>query len=437
MLASLLFYAWDEPRYVFILLLSIVINYAWGLIFYKTLDKHGCLRKLLMFFAVSSNLLILIYYKYMNFAVTSINTIFNTAYTFRNIILPIGISFFTFQGISYIIDVYRRKVDVQKNPVTIAFYISFFPQLLAGPIVRYTDIKDQIQNRTETVEKFVGGAKRFIVGLAKKVLIADTLGFTADRIFQNPAIQNTPATAWLGVLLFQFQVYFDFSGYSDMAIGLANIFGFNFRENFNYPNISKTLTEYWRRWHISLSTWFRDYVYFPLGGSKRGNVYINLLIVFVIVGLWHGASFSFIVWGLWNGLFLIIEQVFKIQQTGRKILVPIRFAVTMTVVLIGRVLFRDMGMSETLAYIGIMFGAVRPENAGFTTWHYLSVKIAVVLAIAVVASTPIIKTKFFITVIASRPSWKYVSAVLALALLLVSLVFAISSTYTPFIYFRF
>jgi hypothetical protein len=224
---------------------------------------------------------------------------------------------------SYVIDLYLQKVRVQKDPVKLAFFISFFPQLIAGPIVRYIDIEKQIYERTESMEKFVSGAHRFIIGLGKKLVIANGMGYVTDLIFANSVTENTAATAWLGVICYAFQIYFDFSGYSDMAIGLGRMFGFEFLENFNYPYISKTLTEFWRRWHISLSSWFRDYVYIPLGGNKKGNVYVNLFIVFVLTGFWHGASFNFLVWGLWHGLFLVTERLFTAREVKNKNLVPL------------------------------------------------------------------------------------------------------------------
>jgi len=295
LLASLFFYAWGEPRYVLVMLLSIAINYIFGLFIHISIAaQEKIIAKVLLVLSVACNLGILFYFKYLNFTLNTVNRVFNTGFTFHDIVLPIGISFFTFQGMSYVIDLYWQKVNVQRNPARLAFYISFFPQLIAGPIVRYIDIEAQIYHRAKSVEKFVSGAQRFIIGLTKKVIIANNMGYVADLVFANPAVENTAATAWLGVICYAFQIYFDFSGYSDMAIGLGRMFGFEFLENFNYPYISKTITEFWRRWHISLSSWFRDYVYIPLGGNKKGNVYVNLLIVFVLTGFWHGAHFQFL-----------------------------------------------------------------------------------------------------------------------------------------------
>jgi alginate O-acetyltransferase complex protein AlgI len=351
--------------------------------------------------------------------------------------MPIGISFFTFQGMSYVIDLYRKKVNVQKNPAKLAFYISFFPQLIAGPIVRYIDIERQIYKRDETIDKFIYGVKRFVIGLAKKVIIANNMGYVADLVFNNPAIENTAIIAWLGIVCYTFQIYFDFSGYSDMAIGLGRMFGFKFLENFNYPYISKTITEFWRRWHISLSSWFRDYVYIPLGGNKQGNVYANLLIVFALTGFWHGASFQFLAWGLWHGLFLIIERLFGMREVKNKRIISLRLAITLLIVVIGWVFFRSPGLRYALTYLKIMFGLANPENVGFTIWYYLSPKIIILLCLALVASTPALKTAHNFLQRYNTVIMKSVEMIIILALFFVCMVFVISSSYNPFIYFRF
>jgi len=436
MLASLFFYAWGEPKYIRVMLLSIMINYVFGLLLHICAEKKRPIRKILLSLAVAGNLGVLFYYKYLNFTLSSLNLLFGTNLAYHHIIMPIGISFFTFQGMSYVIDLYWNKVKAQKNPALVAFYISFFPQLIAGPIVRYADIEAQIHKRSESLENFVHGAKRFIIGLSKKIIIANTVGYAADQVFANPALENTPATAWIGVICYTFQIFFDFSGYSDMAIGLGRMFGFNFLENFNYPYISKTITEFWRRWHISLSSWFRDYLYIPLGGNRTGNLYVNLLIVFAITGFWHGASFNFIVWGLWHGIFLIIERAFKLTKVQNKALVPLRWALTMLIVVVGWVFFRAEGLREALKYLGIMFGLIRPENVAFTVGYYLNTKIIMALAIAVLASIPISKARFF-EAIRLHAAWKSVSAALCLLLFFVSIVLVVSSSYNPFIYFRF
>jgi len=433
LLASLFFYAWGEPKYILVMLLSIVINYSFGILINKYINNR-LFSKILLITAIALNLGILFYFKYFNFTLNTINIFFNTSFVFRNIVLPIGISFFLFQGMSYLIDLYWKKVEVQKDPLKVAFYIAFFPQLMAGPIIRYSDIREQINNRKETLELFTCGAQRFVIGLSKKVLIADNLAVVADLVFANPAIENTFATAWIGVLSFTFQLYFDFSGYSDMAIGLAKMFGFKFNENFNYPYISKTMSEFWRRWHISLSSWFRDYVYIPLGGSRKGNAYANIFFVFFLTGLWHGANFNCVLWGIWNGIILIIERLFKIQDVKNKYFIPIRYVITMLIFIIGLAIFRSPGLFYARDLLGIMFGFLKPENVGYLTSYYLSPKLVILLCIAAVASTPIAKMpfKFYSTAL-----WKNIKPVLSIILMFISIVFVAASSFTPFIYFRF
>jgi alginate O-acetyltransferase complex protein AlgI len=437
LLASLFFYAWGEPKYVIVMFFSIVINYVSGLLIHVSINivKKIRLGRVVLFLAIACNIGVLFYFKYLNFTIATVNHFLGTGFVYRNIVMPIGISFFTFQGMSYVIDLFRGKVKVQKNPVLTAFYISFFPQLIAGPIVRYIDIEKQIHAREESIQQFMAGAQRFIIGLAKKVIIANNVGFVADLIFGNPASENTMATAWLGVICYTFQIFFDFSGYSDMAIGLGRMFGFEFLENFNYPYISKTITEFWRRWHISLSSWFRDYVYIPLGGNRKGNVYVNLLIVFVLTGFWHGANFQFLVWGFWHGFFLVLERVFRIRNVQKKALAPFRYVITMLIVVTGWVFFRSPELRYAMSYLGILFGLVRPENAGFTIDYYLSPKLGVMLALAFVGSTPV--PGMMAAKLHGNIAWKYISVTISLALFFLSIIFVAGSSYNPFIYFRF
>jgi len=434
--ASLFFYAWGEPRYVLVMLLSIAINYTFGILIDKAFANKS-LAKTLLVLSIALNLGILFYFKYLDFSLSAINGIFYTGYEYKDIIMPIGISFFTFQGMSYVIDLYWRKVDVQKNPAKLAFFISFFPQLIAGPIVRYIDIRDQIDRRAVSADNFAAGARRFVIGLAKKVIIANNVGEVVDLIFALPVSETAHATAWLGVICYSFQIYFDFSGYSDMAIGLGKIFGFRFLENFNYPYISKTVTEFWRRWHISLSSWFRDYVYIPLGGNRKGNVYVNLILVFALTGFWHGADFQFLVWGLWHGLFLLIERLFRMREVQDKKFVPLRYALTMMVVLIGWVFFRSPGLPHALNYLGLMFGLVQPESVGFTVSYYLGPKLIFMLCLAAFASTPALKLFYNFLKNWGGVVAKQTISVLVLVLLFVCMVFVTASSYNPFIYFRF
>jgi len=438
LLASLFFYAWGEGKYVLVLLLSIIINYSFGFFIHKSITtQQKGIAKVMLILSVACNLGILFYFKYLNFTINTFNRFLSASFTYHQIVLPIGISFFTFQGMSYVIDLYRQKVKVQKNPVKLAFYISFFPQLIAGPIVRYIDIEKQIYEHDESVEKFASGVQRFIIGLAKKVIIANSMGYITDLIFANQATENTAATAWLGVSCYAFQIYFDFSGYSDMAIGLGRMFGFEFLENFNYPYISKTITEFWRRWHISLSSWFKDYVYIPLGGNRKGNVYANLFIVFVLTGFWHGASFCFLVWGLWHGFFLIVERLFTAREVKSKYLVPLRYMLTMLIIIVGWVFFRSPELNYALSYLGIMFGIVKPENVGFTVWYYLSPMNIFMLCLSAIASTPVLKMIGDFFKIQESLSLKMISSVLFLVLFFVCIIIVTSTSYNPFIYFRF
>ena len=398
------------------------------------------MRIITLFVSLLLTLSFLFYYKYAVFAVANINRFFGSSLPIPQIVLPIGISFFTFQSMSYVIDVYRREIPAQKNPLKLALYVSLFPQLIAGPIVRYVDVYKQIDARSVNLEKFASGVQRFIVGLGKKVLLANILGETADKIFAMQYGEITAATAWLGAVCYTMQIYFDFSGYSDMAIGLGRMFGFEFLENFRLPYISTSITEFWRRWHISLSTWFRDYVYIPLGGNRRGNVYIHLLIVFVLTGFWHGAAWNFLFWGLWHGFFLILERVVR-AKIKMKISVPspLKWLYAMLVVLLGWVLFRADSLSQAWLYLRTMFGAAEYGFIPFDTIYYLDNRTLAMLIVAAFVSSPLPQK------IAARLGRcaKGQAAILVaqkaslLALLFASIVFIANSSYNPFIYFRF
>ncbi|MEK8209678.1 MBOAT family protein [Paenibacillus sp. FSL L8-0696] len=440
LLASLFFYAWGEPKFVFVIILSIIINYVFGFLIDISQNKfNASISKVIMLLGVVVNCALLFYYKYFDFFISSTNNILGLDLPLKHIVLPIGISFFTFQGLSYVIDVYWNKVDVQRNFLKFALFKAFFPQLIAGPIVRYVDVHDQIDNRITTVDDFAYGIRRFVMGLGKKVIIANTLGQVADDIFALSPHQNTLATAWIGAICYAFQIYFDFSGYSDMAIGLARMFGFKFKENFNFPYISKSVTEFWRRWHISLSSWFKDYLYIPLGGNRRGNVYINLLVVFMVTGLWHGAAWNFIIWGLWHGLFLIVERVIK--KRNYKITIPkiISWFYTSLVVLIGWVLFRATNLTEALDYLKVMFGIGRSFDVGFSVGYYLNPLVITVLFLACIASIPV--SKYIRENIGEYEEHTVFSMLIQniyiVILLILCMMFLATSTYNPFIYFRF
>lgn len=415
--ASIIFYAWGEPKYLAIMLLTILINWT-GALFIEKYPKN----KIPLIMTIVLNLSFLVYFKYFNFILENFNGLFHTNIDFIKVIMPIGISFYTFQAISYVIDVYRGDCKAQKDIYKLALYISLFPQLIAGPIVKYHDVEAQIEYREVSFLKVDEGIKRFIVGLSKKMLLANTLGAVADKIFSQSPDVFSPLIAWIGAFSYSLQLFFDFSGYSDMAIGLGLIFGFRFMENFNYPYISKSVTEFWRRWHISLSTWFKQYVYIPLGGNRRGKLiqYRNLGIVFLLTGIWHGASWNFIIWGIWNGIFIILEKILKRDK--------ISHLYCIFVFLIGWVIFRAENMSYAIKYLKNMFGLAKTNNILYSIDYYIGNLELVILVIAVLCTTPIF----------NRIKIPQIVVNIGLLLLFIISASAIAaSTYNPFIYFRF
>ncbi|VYT80779.1 MBOAT family protein [Clostridium tertium] len=431
--ASLIFYAWGGVSYLKILIASIIINYCFGIIIDKNKDRTR-LKKILLIMGVILNLSILFYYKYYDFFVENVNLLFGTSMSLRYIVLPIGISFFTFQGMSYIIDIYRGDANVNKNPFSVALYISLFPQLVAGPIIKYKTIDNEIRNRKESIEEFSYGINRFVLGLSKKVIIADILGAMADNIFNLYQLGIDTPTAWIGAICYTFQIYYDFSGYSDMAIGLGHMFGFKFMENFNYPYISKSITEFWRRWHISLSTWFKEYLYIPLGGNRKGNVYVNLFIVFLVTGIWHGAAWTYILWGIWHGIFLVIERAINKKNWYINIPSLIKYIVTMFIVIIGWVLFRANSVEQALGYISVMFG-VNAEATLYEFTYFINKKLILWIAIASLGAVPFISNKF--KKYNGNKKFEVISTVVISILFILSIVFIVNSTYSPFIYFQF
>ncbi|WP_277668748.1 MBOAT family protein [Caproiciproducens galactitolivorans] len=438
LIASLSFYAWANPIYIFVILFAIVANFLFGKAIAKTLKKGKGTRRFILTLGILSNLVPLLYYKYYNFFFTTVNQIAGTDFPMQNHILPLGISFFTFCGIAYLVDIYKRKTEVQNSLVNFSLYLSFFPKVSQGPITRYGDMAGQLENRTCTVEKFSGGIRRFSIGLAKKVLVADVLGQMVDSIYNLPANQNTAAIAWMASIGYTFQIYFDFSGYSDMAIGLGKMFGFDIMENFNYPYISKNISEFWRRWHISLSSWFRDYLYIPLGGNRTGNVYVNLMIVFLVTGLWHGAAWNFIIWGIWHGIFILLERVFRVHKIQIKVPPVFKWLYAMFIVNIGWVLFRAPDLHYALNFLGVMFGVVQPVDVGFTINWYLSGKMLFAFVVAVLASIP---WKKVFPCSFSQVEGTYLAVisknVWAVVLLFFSIMGVMTSTYNSFIYFKF
>lgn len=443
LIASLFFYAWGEGAYVLLMLVMVLVNYLAAL---ATQGAPGTRSWIAM--AIILNLGVLVWFKYANFLVDSSNTLLEglalPLMQLDPVHLPIGISFFVFQGISYVIDVYRGHAKAQTKPGSVALYISLFPQLIAGPIVRYSDVAEQIDQRSLNVPLFASGVRRFIIGLAKKVLIADQVARIAEPIFELDAGVISPGVAWLGIIAYSIQIYFDFSGYSDMAIGLGRMFGFRFLENFDLPYIARSVREFWQRWHISLSTWFRDYLYIPLGGNRTGPVrtYVNLFIVFLLTGLWHGASWNFVIWGLIHGSFMIMERTGAmrwIQRTPRSV----GTAYTLLVVLVAWVFFRVEDLTDAWHFVLGMFHARSFDAITYTPAQFLTRTSMVALAIGVLGA---LNVHGFI---ASRMSWNVseeripvgargMLQVVGLALLLIMVgMHVASSTFSPFIYFRF
>ena len=426
---SMIFYLWGGTRYALLLLASIGVNYLGGL-------AVGCLkgekgRKFALILAVAANLGLLGWFKYAGFVSEIINSL-GISVPVLEIVLPIGISFFTFQGMSYVIDVYRRDVPVQKNPIHVAFFVAFFPQLVAGPIVRYQTIAGEILCRQESLSEVSGGVVRFLLGLGKKMLLANTMGLIADEIFALSA--HSVGVAWIGAISYTAQIYFDFSAYSDMAIGLGRMFGFHFSENFNYPYISASITEFWRRWHISLSTWFRDYVYIPLGGNRgsRGRVIFNTAVVWFLTGLWHGAAWTFIAWGIWY-LLLLLGERYLWKGLLEKSPKPLRHLYTMVLVLISWAIFAIEDFGHLVAYLKVMLGmgGVPLMNGHFV--YYLTSYLPILCA-AAVASTPV-GVKVFRRL--PGKTKEIVGVLLVMVGLVVCTAYLVDGTYNPFLYFRF
>lgn len=436
-LASLVFYAWGEPRYILIMLFSTVFDYVNGLLIQQYKERgEGRKAKAVVLLSVIINLGILGFFKYSSFVVENVNRLFSLSLSSPNIALPLGISFYTFQTLSYTIDVYSGEVEAQRNIIDFGAFVTLFPQLVAGPIVRYKTIATQLTHRQESVDSFAYGIVRFVTGLGKKVLLANNIGQLWAQVSAIPTDSLPVVTAWLGAVAFSFQIYFDFSGYSDMAIGLGQMFGFRFLENFNYPYLAKSITEFWRRWHISLGTWFREYVYIPLGGNRNGAArqICNLLIVWLLTGLWHGASWHFVAWGLYYGLLLVVEkQLFKLKFLPS----ALSRAYTLVLVVLGWVLFASPTLSEALAYIKVMFGLGATEFINQETIYLLYTN-AVLLFFLVVASTEIPK-KIWATFTdkLGKKNMAPVKDLLIVLVFLLSVAFLVGESYNPFLYFRF
>lgn len=469
LLGSLFFYAWGGPKHLIFLVSSIVINYAAALLISKLSTEgvadergnntvHFAAQKAVLAVTVVLNIGSLIYFKYIGMLFETARDLFNPTLNIPEVILPLGISFYTFQCLSYVIDVYRiegakfpdGKVNtiITKNVCDFALFVTFFPQLLQGPIIRFSDVKDTLRNPQTTLDDVISGIERFIVGLSKKALIANTIGEVADNIFAGDPAYMSVSVAWLGAILYTLQIYFDFAGYTDMAIGLGKMFGFKIRENFDYPYISKSITEFWRRWHITLSNWFRDYLYIPLGGNRKGNVYVNLLIVFLATGIWHGAAWGFLVWGLWHGLFMLIERALKGKSVGIKL--PaflsglLKWLYTMLVVTLGWVLFKIEDIVEALKYIGAMFHVKSHTYNAFSLWYFLDKRLIFFLVIAIIACVPWAQIlprhlAAYVADFASskKGAFRVARQVCLIILMILCFIFVVNNTYSPFIYFQF
>ena len=425
LITSLFFYAWGEPRLVLLMLVTIAIGYVLGIL----IEKDAEHKKLYLILAIVSFLGALAYFKYANFFVDNFNQVTGLSIPLVRVALPIGISFYTFQILSYNIDVYRGEVKAQRNPIDLAAYITMFPQLIAGPIVRYKDVAVQLESREHNISKVADGIRRFVFGLSKKILIANVLGEMSEgfRLSDDKSV----LFYWMYAMAFSLHIYFDFSGYSDMAIGLGKIFGFDFLENFNYPYISKSITEFWRRWHISLGNWFRDYVYIPLGGSrvKRGRHLFNILVVWMLTGFWHGAAWNFIIWGLYFAVLLVIEKTFLLKYLERtKVLshIYVLFAVAVSFVI-----FNASSITQVMADIGGMFGRGDLPLVSGEALYYLK-SYAAIGILAIVGATPLPKK-----IVSKWKGLQYAEPVVLLVLLIMITAYLVDGSFNPFLYFRF
>lgn len=436
LLASLVFYAWGEPVYLFLMLLSILFNYFSGLDIARNLQDKRAAKQSLVFNLII-NLAVLGFFKYEGFVLDTLNGILPVHISYHALPLPIGISFYTFQILSYIIDVYRGNVKVQTNLPNFALYVTMFPQLIAGPIVQYADVDEQLASREVSWTKFGEGSMYFIRGLAKKVLLANTSGMIFTEVSGLAKGNIAVMTAWLGAFAYMFQIYFDFSGYSDMAIGLGKMFGFEFNMNFNYPYVSKSITEFWRRWHISLSSWFRDYVYIPLGGNRVSKIkhIRNLLIVWFLTGLWHGAAWNFVAWGLYYGVILIIEK-YLLSPVLDRLPDVVRHIYSIVLVVIGWVLFFSSSFGQAADYIRVMFGAGAHGFADRESMYLLTSNLILWL-ILIFGSTPLVHFRYEHMLRSKKWNTTIINSVVYAALFIVCIEYLVTETYNPFLYFRF
>lgn len=436
LIASLFFYAWGEPVYVLLMCGSIMINYFIGTLLGRD-DTGKRKSKLFLIIALVFNLGCLAYFKYFGMIISTIASISSWNLNVRTLVLPLGISFYTFHALSYVIDVYRRKIRSQKSPILFALYITMFPQLVAGPILKYADIESQLADRSINFRKFYSGMRRFLCGLAKKVLIANNIGLLWSEVKAMPGAEISVLMAWAGIIAFTLQIYFDFSGYSDMAIGLGKMFGFRFKENFQYPYISQSISEFWKRWHISLGSWFKEYVYISLGGNRVGKWKLirNLFIVWFLTGFWHGASWNFVLWGLYFGILIIIEKLF-LQKSMMRWPKAIRHIYSLLFIVIGWVFFEFTNVMDMLNFIGIMFGV--GGNALVDNQVIVKLKAyAILYLVCIIAATPLPKKLALSFKRIHCNICKFAENVYYCVLIFFSTAYMVGSTYNPFIYFRF
>ena len=431
LLFSLFFYFYGEPRLIGMLIFSILMNYLFGL------SMRSTYRKPLLILCVIANLSLLGVFKYLNFFISSADSLFGLGIPVPDIVMPIGISFYTFQALSYVIDVYRREVPPQHDPFSLALYVSMFPQLIAGPIVQYADVEEQLVNRESSWNKFGEGCMYFIRGLAKKVLLANTSGMIFTEVTGLGKGNVSVLSAWLGAFAYMFQIYFDFSGYSDMAVGLGKMFGFEFCMNFNYPYIAKSITEFWRRWHISLSSWFRDYVYIPLGGNRvsKSRHIFNLMVVWFLTGLWHGAAWNFVAWGLYYGIILIIEK-YILSPVLDKLPSVVRHIYSIVLVVIGWVLFFSPSLGGAARYLGMMFGAGAHGVADRESLYLLTTNL-VLWIILIIGSTPLTDVRYQHMLRRKKWNTTLLNGIVYAVLFILCIAYLVTETYNPFLYFRF
>ena len=437
LLFSLVFYSWGEPFYILLMILTASANYASGLLL-GYFENNARRRRLILTISVILNLAILGFFKYYGFAADNIRSLTGLDIGINAPVLPIGISFYTFQAMSYVIEVYQKKVPVQKNIISFGTFVTMFPQLVAGPIVKYSEIADQLEHRSETPDLFGEGAQEFIAGLAKKILIANNIGMLWDTVKSTPFTEMTVMSSWLGIIAFSLQIYYDFSGYSNMATGMGKMFGFRFPENFNYPYISRSITEFWRRWHISLGSWFREYVYIPMGGNRVKNaaLFRNLIVVWFLTGLWHGASWNFVLWGLYFGFFIAAEKLFL----GKLLAKLPRFTghtYMLLTVIFGWVLFEFEQLNEAALFFKAMFGAGSNSLLTDSASMYLLTSYLAVIAAAVICATPFPARAAAKLQVKMGKAGTVVFPLLNAAMFFVSTAYMVNESYNPFLYFRF